>query len=422
MKKLIAFDSWTDYSVHFERLVDDLSSHDYQLILIHIGSWGHDVGRPKEELIGKLLVRDISYYGKNSMLEILKKEAPKGVLFLSTRGIANIAVNRCAKYLGIPTCHIYHGLVMVQPHGHNDKNYSINFKRYIGLIIERVWKNISIIIPFYLKVLIQTKADFIAWVQLLMLISKRLLGISAGNKNPYVYGTQTDYGCVYVPADKLHMNYNYKVPNDNIYVVGNPDLITFGIQETDLASQLVNNKTSRTILYLDTALCEAGVVFNSKRQFLEHIIETRDKLLELNYNLIVKLHPAHFKTGLEDLVRKKGIQLCTNEDFVWCVKNSIAVITEPTTAAMVPALIGRPLLLTKYGILKNQSFGFVIESYPRAASLDSLYNIEEIVKKLNSENDEITMLRWIKENIGPLPASELPLRITNALIKMNRAE
>ena len=79
-KTIICFDSWTKGYYNFNILSKPLKKFGYKLLLIHTGSWGHDKGRPKEEYIEKLLVRDISYYNSKSFLDILKLENPKAVL------------------------------------------------------------------------------------------------------------------------------------------------------------------------------------------------------------------------------------------------------------------------------------------------------------------------------------------------------
>lgn len=81
MKKVIGFDSWTEGARYFEKLVPALEDRGYSLILIHIGSWGHDPNRPVEEKIGHLNVRDITYYKGMSFLQILKTEQPEAVIF-----------------------------------------------------------------------------------------------------------------------------------------------------------------------------------------------------------------------------------------------------------------------------------------------------------------------------------------------------
>ena len=40
--KLIVFDSWTQGSHHLDILAKTLREAGFKLILVHIGSWGHD--------------------------------------------------------------------------------------------------------------------------------------------------------------------------------------------------------------------------------------------------------------------------------------------------------------------------------------------------------------------------------------------
>ena len=72
MKKIIGFDSWTEGSHHYVRLVNDFKKKGLELKLIHLGSWGHDKGRPLSEMIGDLPVFDIKFYGKKTFLEIFR--------------------------------------------------------------------------------------------------------------------------------------------------------------------------------------------------------------------------------------------------------------------------------------------------------------------------------------------------------------
>ena len=106
--KVIGFDGWTQGAHHYERLIESFKKNDIELILIHQGSFGNEVGRKKEEYIGDLLVRDISYYGEKSFLEILTYENPSAVIFLSTDSFVHRAFNRYCIELNIPTINLTH--------------------------------------------------------------------------------------------------------------------------------------------------------------------------------------------------------------------------------------------------------------------------------------------------------------------------
>ena len=43
MDKILAFDSWTGGIRHYARLIPELSSNGFELILVHLGSWGSDL-------------------------------------------------------------------------------------------------------------------------------------------------------------------------------------------------------------------------------------------------------------------------------------------------------------------------------------------------------------------------------------------
>jgi hypothetical protein len=417
MKTIIGFDGWTEGSRHFERLVPAFKRRGYQLVLIHIGSWGHDIERPEEEMIGDLCVRDISYYKNKGFGEILDLENPSGVLFMSTRAIAHMAFNRYARHKKIPTCHIYHGLVMVQALGEGEASFHVNYVRHINLFATRIFKNISKIIPAYIKSILETERTARDWLCFFEVIFRRGTGL-VNNVDPYIADTSTDIGCVYTVADVGHMNRNYRIPLSDIRVVGNPDLIEFGVSLQDMGCALTRAEYCDTIIYIDTALVESGVVFDSKDHFIQHILRTRDELNLMGFRLVVKLHPAHYRSNVPSILTKHGIDLCNNKNFISELKLSAAAIVEPSTAAIIPGLLGVPILLAQYGELSRQVYGNVLTTYPRARLLSKLSDVHSV---LSEERDclsaEIAM-RWIKINGGPMPAEDMPEKAVEAFCNL----
>src|SRR2546427_574082 len=108
--KVIGFDGWTLGAFHYQRLVEALKAKGLALTLIHLGSWGNDMGRPKEEQMGNLQVRDISFYGGKSFPEILALEDPAAVIFLSTDTFLHRAFNRYCRQSRVPTINLFHGI------------------------------------------------------------------------------------------------------------------------------------------------------------------------------------------------------------------------------------------------------------------------------------------------------------------------
>jgi len=414
MKTIIGFDSWTVGARYFERLVPAFKKQGYRLLLIHIGSWGHDQGRAEEEMIGDLCVRDISYYKNKTLSDILEIENPSAILFMSTRALAHMAFNRYARHKKIPTCHMYHGLVMIQAFGVGEYAYKINYYQHLNLFIKRILKNIFILIPTYIKSMLETGHTARDWLNIIDNILRRGVGVF-NRENPYVSDTGTDIGCVYTAADVEHMHRNYKIPLAKIYVVGNPDLLMFDLLEGDLGCVLDRKESSETIIYIDTALSESGIVFDSTNDFIRHILQTRDALLKVGLNLLVKLHPAHYRTETPKILVSNNIVLCENNEFIRQIKQSYAVIVEPSSAAIIPALIGVPVLLAQYGRLSSQNYGAILKAYPRSRLLTSLSDIWPILLAEQNSLSARNVLDWININKGPMPAENMPERAAQAM-------
>ena len=141
--KVLGFDSWTQGSIHFERLIDSFETSDIDLQLLHLGAWGDDPGHPEQEVIGSLSVTNISFYKGMSFSDILQKEAPDVVIFLSTRSFAHRAFLRICKMKHIPTINLYHGLVRVQAVDGSGLAYKLNKFSYAKYVIERSRKFIK---------------------------------------------------------------------------------------------------------------------------------------------------------------------------------------------------------------------------------------------------------------------------------------
>jgi len=386
----------------------------YELLLIHIGSWGHDKDRPSEERIDDLVVRDISYYRGFTFRDILLKEAPDAILFLSTRAFIHQAINMYANSLGITTCHLYHGLVNVQAVDYSDKTYETNWASQFTIIKERIVKNIFLILPKYIKALVNNHASPSEWIYFFKELSGKTIAQLPKVAPP---DAKTTIGCVYTQADVAHMIRTYRVPDDRVYVVGNPDLLTFNFSRDKLGCCLKDNITkTKDIMYIDTALIEAGVVFDGKKDFINHLITTYEELKKNGFNLVLKLHPGHFRSGITLKLQKIGMDICEKEEFVPRLEKSFAAIVEPSTAAMIPALMGLPILLAIYGKLRNQAFGKVLTSYPRARYINEIKELHRLISEEVSGVEYQAVWKWINENSGPLPAEDMPERVVEAVL------
>lgn len=420
-RRVLGFDSWTEGSHHFERLVPAFERQGLELLLIHIGSWGHDKGRPAEEFIGRLKVRDISYYHGAGFEQILSAERPSAVLFLSTRAFAHQAFNRYAAKLKIPTVHLLHGLMSVQAVGvDSSKTYAVNYWQLLSAWSDKIGKNLFKLIPLYMRALIETRAPLRDWAGLgVELVNKAL----ARNNNSILapVDAATTAGCVYTRADIPFLRDGYRVAEPAIYVVGNPDLARFGLVAEDFGCGLETASESATeVMYIDTALIEAGVVFDSRGDFINHLRCSHEKLAAQGFRMVVKLHPAHFRTGVPEALDALQIPICSGEDFVARLRTAAAVIVEPTTAAMIPALMGKPLFLAQYGKFTGQRYGLALTTYPRASALVELEQFAALLAAIRSRRCAEELRNWTAENAGPLPVEEMPKRVADALANVMR--
>lgn len=407
--KVLAFDSWTEGAVHVERLVEAFDACQMELLFLHIGSWGHDLNRPAEERIGQLRVRDISYYGGRSFDQILELERPDLVLFLSLTSFAHRAFNRYCAARSIPTFHLYHGLVTVQSTATARLN-PVNLRRQISLGLERAPKNIRQVLPLYARSLWDTKAPVSEWFRLLGDVWRRVVGRAYGGV------AARDAACtavgVYTAADIRHAIARYRAQPGDVHVVGNPDLINMGVAESDLGAALADTGAASTdVVYIDTALVAAGAVFDNEDDFVSHLIQTRDTLKSAGLRMVVKLHPSHFRTAVPDRLRQREVAQCTNGDFLAVLRHSRGCIVEPSSAAIIPALLGVPMLLAQFGKLSKQGYGDVLTSYPRARHARTLDDVAALLRELADPSTVQAVHEWIRVNAGPLPSHDMPRRV-----------
>jgi hypothetical protein len=420
LKLVIGFDSWTEGSHHFVRLVPALAKRGYKLMLIHIGSWGHDQKRPQEEYIGDLLVRDVSYYKGKSFKEILELERPVAVVFLSTRAFAHQAFNRYALHQGIPTLHLYHGLVNVADVTSTARDaFQTNWANQLGLIKSRLVKNLFVLLPKYWRALFETRAPVSNWYWFYHEVYERAIRNCVGVAPP---DASTTRGCVYTDIDIRHMMNIYHMPFERVHAVGNPDIARFGLGADSIAVGLDPERPTRNqVVYIATALLESGFVFRSMEEVVANFAGLSAALKEYGFELVVKLHPSQVPTALPSHLRDLGIDVCENDEFVKYLKSSVAVIAEPSSVAMFPALMGLPLFLAQYGPLAEQRYGLALTTYPRARYLSDIGSLRRLLDEEMRELEPERVTAWIDENAGPLPAEEMPDRVGAIIERMVEA-
>jgi hypothetical protein len=412
MKKILAFDSWTGGSHHLTRLTRDLYEFNFSLKLLHLGSWGDDLGRNKCEKIDSLDVVDISYYGKHSLDQILEIESPDIVLFLSSHTFAHRALMRYCKKRNIPTFLLGHGLAGVMV---NEKDV-ISFKKLLDRLIfifPRMGRFVIHVLPAYMRALWLTGGGIQDWINLARDIgrsffSSSYLGVAPKDSRASAYA-------VYTNADIKEYISRYQCKKNDISVVGNPDLLYFGMTDDDFCARFSPRASPKNeIMYIQTGYELEGIFFKNDDDFFSHIIKTNEALLKQAIRLTVKLKQLDRRPQFRDRFLASNIDVIDDINYLPRLKTSVAAIIEPTTAAMVPALMGLPLLLAQYGSLSHATFGKIFLSYPAVQHLTNLADIElKLNDVLNFYNVD-SINDWIKENSGP-SAGGMPQRVLQAI-------
>ncbi len=416
MRKIIGFDSWTQGAHNYKRVASELKANGFQLILIHLGSWGHDVHSPTDQIDGDIVIRDISFYSKKSFVQILRIEKPDAVIFLSTTALAHRAFNRYCKMLDIPTIHLYHGLVSVQSIDSERLN-PINIYSQLLILIGRASINLFKIIPLYINSLFTTNAKFKDWQWFFVELIRKVLAKSYSGIAPP--DSSTSIICVYVEADIMHAVNRYWSQKSDVYVIGNPDLINFNIEESSIGFRLRDklnfNNISDEVIYIDNGFIDVGAIFDNSFDYLNHLKKTRDAVNLSGLKFSIKLHPIHYRTGLIDLLKIENIEILSKDNFHDRLLKAKGCIVEPSSAAIVPALMGLPILLAKYDKLDSQDYGYVLSTYPKSNYLTNLDNLNKQFEVLNQNINIDSCESWINLNVGPLPSHLFPSRFFEAL-------
>ena len=416
--KVLAFDTWTKGAHHFERLVPALSAQGITLILVHLGSWGNDPGRPRQERIGSLEVRDIAFYGSASFEEVLDIERPDAVIFLWTQSIAHRAFNRYCRQRFIPTLNLYHGLLSVLVNSKEGGSYKINRLAYTKFVFSKLGKTLKHTLPCYISSLIRTRARIGDWVGFISDLMKMAIG-----KSSLVAAddARTNKCAVYTSADAEHAVRTYGFASEDVFAVGNPDLARFGLTQSMLGSWSPRSASDRkTIMYIDTGLAGVGLVFSSREAFRDHLITTSRALAKqgIGMRFKPKPHPADVLAFLEQSLDGTGIELISNENFLGKLRECAACVVESTTLALIPALMGMPLLYANYNELRQLRFGPALTSYPRGYMLRNVSDVSNILDEVHKRFDPGAINDWISLNAGPLPPDMMPYRVADVVKSM----
>ena len=115
---------------------------------------------------------------------------------------------------------------------------------------------------------------------------------------------------------------------------------------------------------------------------------------------------------------RDGVTVLENEDFIPALASSAACIAEPSTASLIPCLLGLPVFLVRAGQLKTMLYGEIFDQYPRALYLERW---EDIPANL-SHSCELEIMqasdRWISDNSCSMPTSEMPMCVASVVFDL----
>ena len=226
---------------------------------------------------------------------------------------------------------------------------------------------------------------------------------------------------VYVPADIEHAIRRYGFKKEDVFAVGNPDFLHFDLKENMIGNwhQLSTN-SNQSIMYIETGFASVGLYFSSAKDFADHLIGTAQSLAKQGFKLFVKLkpHTANFNKLFSGDLEAAGIELVSNDDFLSKMMECSACIVETTTVAVIPALVGMPVLLANFGKLKSLSFGSVLTSYPRGYFLHEISDVTHVLQNDALAHDKEKLNDWLYLNAGPMPPEKMPVRVVAILMEL----
>jgi hypothetical protein len=307
-------------------------------------------------------------------------------------------------------------LVTVQAINGAGAAYKVNLLGHARFVAERLYKTFLRTLPCYAGALLKTNAGAGEWARFFADLM-RMLG--AQRAKSAAADARTTKCCVYTAADITHAIQTYGFDEVDVIPVGNIDLLNFGLTQAMIGSRVTqDDRPKKNILYIDTCLPATGFIFKDLRQFATHLRQTADGLAGQGFKMLLKPHPGHNLACLADELQGSGIEWVSKEDFIGHLDDCAACLVETTTLALVPALMGMPLLLANHGMLKDLRFGEALVKYPRAYSLKDLGQTRYLLRKdLDGLNTE-ALEAWIGLNAGPQPAADMPKRVAEVVANL----
>ena len=416
-KKIIGFDGWSGGIRHYSRFVNNPSYASHSFKLIHLGSWGAQPDAPEHEIVEGIDVYDISYYGKIGYFELLEIEKPDLVVFLSTHVFDHRAMLMVCRDKGVRTLHIFPGILGVLPLGRGSL-YKFSILSHGKNVLKRLPKFIRFTFFNYISVLIKTRVGFKYWLDLLR---DMVFGALRLELPKYAEGSCADLCLVFLGSEKKIAIKKYGYYHKNVRVIGLPDIVDFSVSEGDVLSCAENLEDKSKVLYFDTGYLYTGDLFSSVVEYVDHIVKLDKHLSNQGLKLVFKPKPQKFNSLKDELLKEldaEGVEIYEGLEVLKILKECRFVLSEPSTVALVAALLGIPVFLIGFGRFVGQEYGECITSYPRSEIAYSFHSLT-IEKALKVSYQSIQ--HWVEEAFDGNPMREVPLNINesiNQLVKI----
>lgn len=414
-KLILAFDTSRSAIRHLDRIHPALKDAGYTLKFYHTDSWEPASTRLSLTSSTGIETTDVGGNVGYKLLELVRAASPEAVVLLTSHTFTERAVNRFCQHIGIPTLWLNHGLTEVQDMEATDRIGVKPVARAMRLI-PRLHRLLFKVLPTYFAAVWATNG---IPSTLSRTISDIFVMAFGWNIRKFAADCRCSASAVYTDADIEHSVKRYGYRPENTYVVGNPDLFDFGVEEDYIASLAGRTKpNSNEIVYIDTRLVHHGYAYDSNEAFIDHLKALRAAAERQGYSVVLKLHPGHASTDVPQCLRDVGFELLGAENFCKRLLRAAAAIVEPSSADLIPALLGLPVLAAKFGSLSAVKYGPIVNLYPRAVELTDLDEIDSSIKQLWLHSDPEKLRHWIRANAGPLPADQFSQRV----VKVLRAE
>lgn len=349
--KLIYIDPVDKGYRNFLRINDEFLKLGIETLLLHTTSFFETIVE-KEYEIGKLKLRDISYYNTKFIKNAIEIEKPSIIVMINLSFIFDRAIVNIAKKNNIKIVYLAHGtLINPDTYLSNSNNLNTSVKSNPLRIIS--YKNYLSLINYLDSQYKQNKV----WA-----FFKLLKGIW---KSPAQYLTfakfeeelDVDLILVYVKDDAKHLIENMNFPKEKIKVVGNPEISEF-MRNADLdrnvfLSEIGLDFKGKYILYLDDGLVDGEKIW-TKRQWYRHLSKIANFLVKNNFTLVLKLHPRIiFSEHKEFFANQKNIFVVEDCDFKNLIAHSEFIISHYSSTILYGFLFQKNIVSPRWGDSAN---------------------------------------------------------------------